>query len=253
MTAQSPERTARIALRESIVAHQRAVQQVEQCEDVLAKANALCESLTEQAAEFSTLDADISHARADKLKLALAVGDHSLPDDDNSEFASRIIARDNVADHLRRVQSSIPVLESELAQAEDDVKRCELVREHAAEQVFCAEAEKLASDYIAQLNALRRTSYILNMMHAKQVRRASNDAGTPSSHLIYGSGPYRKVKTSAIVDDAVQENIIGFHEQKHGFGLRHQSGAQVADFWERLQQDPNAMLDDEEQHNEAAE
>ena len=114
-------------------------------------------------------------------------------------FAAQRIARENAQAHLRRVQSSLPLLERELEDAQNDVKRLELEREHAAEKVFCAEAETLAGDYIAKLNDLRRVSYILNMMHHKQVRRASNDVGTPGVvAVLYGSGPFRKVKTSAL-------------------------------------------------------
>ena len=243
----------RIALREAIIAHARAVQQVTQCEETLQKANALLESLAAQATEFETLDADISRAQAESLKLALASGETHLPDDAVEGFAAQRIARENAQAHLRRVQSSLPLLEQELQQAENNVKRLELEREHAAEKVFCAHAEELASDYLAQLTALRRTSYILNMMHHKQVRRASNDVGTPGvAGQIYGSGPFRKVKTSALVDDAARENIIGYFEQRHGFNLRNQSGKQVAGFWERLQTDSNAMLNDQPQTSHVA-
>ncbi len=236
----------RVALREAIVAHSRAVQQCEQAEDMLAKAQTLCASLEEQASAFDNLDADIANAQAESLKLALASGETHLPDDDVKGFAAQRIARENAQAHLRRVKSSLPLLESELEDAQNDVKRLELERDHAAEKVFCAEAKAMASDYLAQLAELRRTSYILNMMHNRQVRRAPSDAGTPSipSHL-WGSGPYRKVQTSAIVNEAVQENIIGFHEQRHGLTLRKQTGQAVAEFWSRLQQDADAMLNDE--------
>ena len=95
----------RIALRELIVAHARVMQQVEQAEDMLAKAQALCASLEGQASSFANLDADITRAQAESLKLALSSGETHLPDDSHPEFAAQRIARENGQAHLRRVKS----------------------------------------------------------------------------------------------------------------------------------------------------
>ena len=86
-------RKPRIALREAIIAHKRAVEQVQQCEQTLQKANDLLDSLTEQASAFENLDADIANAQAESLKLALASGETHLPDDDGVEGFRRTAHR----------------------------------------------------------------------------------------------------------------------------------------------------------------
>ena len=224
---------------------------------MLAKAQNLCASLEEQASAFENLDADITRAQAESLKLALSSGETHLPDDSHPEFAAQRIARENAQAHLRRVRSSLPLLEQELQQAQDEEKRCDLEREWAA--VLAQEADALAAEFNEKIIELRRMSYLLQSMAFKQVRRAPNENTLAVPGHLYGNGPYRRITMSAAVNQAISEHIIGLHEQHFGFGMRNEAGHAVSVFWNELQSNPDATFNDEPQspladeHSEAAE
>ena len=154
---------------------------------------------------------------------------------------------------------SLPLLEQELQQAQDEEKRCDLEREWAAAAVLAQEADAMATEFNEKIIELRRMSYLLQSMAFKQVRRAPNENTLAVPGHLYGNGPYRRITMSKAVNEAVQENIIGFHEQHFGFGMRNLAGHSVSVFWNELQSNADATLNndpsphDEDEQTEAAE
>lgn len=238
---QSPERHA---LREAITAHDDAVEQAERAQTLLDKAHALHEDITDQLAGHKDLDAAIAAARANKLKIALASADHPLPPDDGQpEFAAKIIARNNLREHLDQIAVTLPVLESELKDAQKHVERCDIAIEHAAENVICAEAEQLAVEFLATLTALRRQHYVLASFCTRYVRRLPDEGGVrPIAGQLYGTSGPRRVRMSSVTLGAAMENILGDSEIKGGMRVRDAVAQAVSEYWAALKSDADATL-----------
>lgn len=222
----SPERKA---LADAIAAHAAAIETVAQAEATLTKANDLHCGLQAQLAAFESLDSDIARARTERMKLALATGEHHFPADEPEGFASRIIARDNLQDHLNRVRETLPLLMAERDFAQTNVATLDIEREIAAEKVIAIEAEEMAVAFLAQLNALRSEHYRLASYHNRWRK-------TPTGMT--------QVRMSSIVMGAAMENILGDSEIHGGIRVREAIAKAMNEYWAALKSDPRAMLAD---------
>jgi hypothetical protein len=233
-------------LRAAIDAHKTAMEAVTKNEATLTRAREFADKLSIKLAEFADLDERIDAARAATLKAAFATGEAPRFESEPEGFARDRIRRDRLAADLAACEASIEVLERELRRAQAEAARLDLAREHAAERVLAAEAEQMAVDFVGRLDELRGLSYLLNAIVGRQVRRAPSDPGviTAVPGHFYGTGPLRSARLPPIVHEAAREAILGEYELRHGFGLRKETSAAVADLWERLQADPDANLEE---------
>ncbi len=159
-------------LREAISAYTEALSDLHRSENLLAKAHDLhCMLIARRTEQFDSLDAEISTARANLIKQALdSDSDAHLLVQPIEGHAAKLLARENIDSQIQGVNDSLPVLESELAEARLHAEECENAIELAREQIFCAEAEALAQDFLQKLNELRAMSHKLRFMAARQVR-----------------------------------------------------------------------------------
>lgn len=233
-------------LRNAIAAHHHALELVATAKETLQKARDLASDLALKAAAFDGLDNEIARARAAQMKLCLANGDDFPPFDD-AEFASRLIARDNVLTRLRHVRDTIPTLEKELADAEAEATRLDFAREACAEKVLAAETELLAIAHLEKIEELRKEHYVITALATRYVRHPPtiNSAGQ------LGTVSQRRAQMSGAVHGVAMENILGDYEARGGMRVRHATSLAAQTYWNALKNDADVQFADFEQQDEA--
>lgn len=238
-----PTSTSRQALADAIAAQHAATDNLRAVEETAAKAQTLLAGLYAQLSDYDHLDAEIAEARANMVRKALERGE--APDFDAAPegFASRIIARDRISSEITALREPIAVIDTDVAKAKFQVEQCALEVEWAAEVVYAEDAERLAADYVAALNELRRTAYLLSAMALRQISKGKDAArlNIPSHAGLYISDK-RRIDMPRVVHEALEENVVGSYERRHGFNLRNRMGAQAQAHWAALLHNAEARL-----------
>lgn len=238
--------SARAALADAIRAQTDAQEALVAAQATSDKAQSLLCDLYAQLSPYDTLDHEIADARANLVRIALERGEtpdfHAEP----AGYACKLIARERIQSDIAALNESIKALEKNVATAKQQAEQAALNVEWCAEDVLAEEAETLAADYIAKLDELRATAYLLSSLALRQVRKGKDEArfNFPSSAGLYTmTAATRRINMPPIVHEALEENVVGSYERKNGFQLRNQMGALAAAHWGALLRDANAKLD----------
>jgi hypothetical protein len=244
MTLTTPEREA---LRATIAAYDRAIENVNACEDALAKANCLYCELQEECAEYESLAHDMMVARAEKTKLALVAGETPSFGEPPEGFAAKRIARDNVREQMDELAQTISVLAGDLEDARNEAARLSIEREEAADKVFSLTMGEKAERFEELMREARKILYQLRASCVQRVSRQSNPVARmgnmPPAVAAVAYATTRCVALPMKVTECAAEDVLGSFERKNGFTLRNEATSQVSSFWSVLKFDPNAELD----------
>lgn len=238
--------SARAALADAIRAQTDAQQALVAAQATSDKAQSLLCDLYAQLSDYDHLDHEIAEARANAVRIALERGEtpdfHAEP----AGYACKLIARERIQSEITALRETIAVLDADVAKAKQHAEQAALNVEWCAEDVLAEEAEALAADYIAKLNELRATAYLLSSLALRQVRKGKDEArfNFPSSAGLYAmTAATRRINMPPIVHEALEENVVGSYERKNGFQLRNQMGALSQQHWAALLRDADAKLD----------
>lgn len=239
----TPERKA---LAESITKYAFALQQVEQAEDVLQKANNRLCVLFAESAELSEHDAVIEAKRVEGFKMAL-INDEPVLMQEPPGYASIHLRKERCASEIQATKEGIKVLEAELDAAKENAEELNIAIENAAEAVIAKEAEQMAISFMARLEELRREQYVMAALMNRWIPRTRDNAVVGiSNEPVRG---VRQVKFPAIVGVATSQPILGDSELKGGIRVRNAVTAAVNNYWQKLKEDAEAQFSGEDSTN----
>jgi hypothetical protein len=145
-------------------------------------------------AAFASLDADVKAHNAGKLRVAIATGAEapdmtSLPEHLADKRAKRALA----AEKLAALDGVLAELAADLQASAKTVERRKYELDLAVEAVVIEDAEALATEWLADLEDLRKRFWMFEALSGRKVRL---DPDAPLRHFSTG---YRPIKLGAAV------------------------------------------------------
>lgn len=234
--------TAREKLQAAIDAYNAGVADAQKAVEALNRAKAFLGELEASVAEFKNLDDEIAASRAENIERAMVAGETPTLDA-SPDLVAAAAKRADAENKLASAEGAIVSIEKKLADLNEKVARLDLEREWAAEAVLAAEAHSAAIAFHDDLAELRRKYYWIFAATSQRVRldpKTLPKAIYPGQHV----PAWRPVNVSIEVSRAINESVLGNHEERHGLAMRNGASNAVSGLFTLLKYNADATLED---------